>query len=392
MRLVFATKSLVIEGRELEGFPLLVADDGFPLQPAQDFLLHALLDSGEVQSKLTWEAYGRRLFDFFAFLSANNMSWNEPKGPVGLSVLSRYRDWSAGELKLRSTTINSRLRLIVKFYEWAYKRSYIDHLPFDFRGKKIARDEAGLLAHVVLDNSIVSKPSVMLRESKQTLRFITREQANACRNQIHNSSYRLLFELMFRVGLRSVEARSFPLKYVFNPASRKDLVPGQMLSIGLSPRDMKIKRDKPRTVDIPWSLMEDLYAYSVLERNIRLGQETDRPAGKKVDKLGPTALILSSFGTELARTSVVSFFTDLSEKTGFKVTAHMLRHSYGTYTLFALKCSPSFNGEPLLYVRDRMGHASVQTTAIYLHLINQLEAHLVLQHEDEIDALLSGPV
>lgn len=389
---MFATKSLAIEGRALEGFPLLVADNGFPLQPAQDFLLHALLDTSTVRSKLTWDAYGRWLYDFFAFLSANNLEWNAPKGPVGLSVLSRYRDWSAGELKLRASTINSRLRLIVKFYEWAKKFSYIDSLPFDYRSKKFFRDEPGLLAHVEQDDRAADRPSVMLREHKKVIRFITREQAFICREKISNSSYRLLFELMFRVGLRSVEARSFPLKYVFNPANRNDLSPGQMIRINLDPHDMRIKCDKPRSVDIPWSLMEEMYAYSVLERNIRLGQKTDYTESIHASKSQslPTALILSNFGKELARSSIVSFFADLSEKAGFKVAAHMLRHSYATYTLFALKRSRTFNGEPLLYVRDRMGHSSVQTTIIYLHLINQLEAHLALQYEDEIDALFQG--
>lgn len=51
-----------------------------------------------------------------------------------------------------------------------------------------------------------------------------------------------------------------------------------------------------------------------------------------------------------------------------------------------------FAGEPLLYVRDRMGHSSVTTTSVYLHLINQLDAQLVLQHEEELDALFSGQV
>ena len=41
-------------------------------------------------------------------------------------------------------------------------------------------------------------------------------------------------------------------------------------------------------------------------------------------------------------------------------------------------------------MRDRMGHADVTTTAIYLHLINSLEGHLVLAHEDEIDQLFAG--
>jgi hypothetical protein len=31
----------------------------------------------------------------------------------------------------------------------------------------------------------------------------------------------------------------------------------------------------------------------------------------------------------------------------------------------------------------------VQTTAIYLHLINQLDAQIVLAHEDEIDRLFA---
>ncbi len=40
-----------------------------------------------------------------------------------------------------------------------------------------------------------------------------------------------------------------------------------------------------------------------------------------------------------------------------------------------------------MYVRDRLGHSDVQTTMIYLHLINQLEAQSVLAYEDEIDMM-----
>lgn len=46
--------------------------------------------------------------------------------------------------------------------------------------------------------------------------------------------------------------------------------------------------------------------------------------------------------------------------------------------------------EPLLYVRDRLGHSDVSTTTIYLHLINSLEGHLILAHEDEIDQLFAS--
>ena len=106
MRLVLATADLMVEGRSFEGFPLLLADDGWPLEPAQSFLWHALVTQGSIESKLTWEAYGRRLYDYFAFLSANGLAWDEDPKPHGLSVVARYRDWSLGELGLNPNTVN----------------------------------------------------------------------------------------------------------------------------------------------------------------------------------------------------------------------------------------------------------------------------------------------
>lgn len=77
MRLVFATKDLKLAGRSFEDFPLLIGSDGLPVEPAQSFLWHVLVESGEALSVSTWEAYGRRLFDYFAFLEVNGLSWNE---------------------------------------------------------------------------------------------------------------------------------------------------------------------------------------------------------------------------------------------------------------------------------------------------------------------------
>ena len=105
--------------------------------------------------------------------------------------------------------------------------------------------------------------------------------------------------------------------------------------------------------------------------------------------LTPAALVLTELGNEFSKSAVVDAMKAIEKKVGFPVRAHMLRHTYGTYTLSALRKSPEFHGEPLLYVRDRMGHSDVQTTAIYLHLINQLDAQIVLAHEDELDMLFA---
>lgn len=378
MRLVLATEDFVVEGRSFVGFPLLISDDGWPLEPAQSFLWDALIQTGTVESKLTWEAYGRRLYDFFAFLAANQLSWNASPTPSGLSVLAKYRDWSLTEIGISSSTLNKRLNIIVRFYEWCKAQGFVMQLPFG-RRDVYAPGRVGFLAHVSCGGTKISRATVMSREYKSTLKLLTKEQVRIGLGLGLNESHRLLFHLMVRVGLRSCEARTFPLKYVFNPRTRQELVPGQMIRVNLDPKDMYIKFGKPRSVDVPWSLMGDMWSYSLHVREKR----------RQISGNKPTSLILTAFGAEFSKSAVVDVMKGIEKKAGFPVRAHMLRHSYGTYTLAALRKNPDFTGEPLLYVRDRMGHSDVQSTAIYLHLINQLEAQVVLAHEDEIDMLFA---
>lgn len=376
MRLVFATKDLVVAGRSFEGFPLLIGADGWPVEPAQSFLWHTLIESGEALSPLTWEAYGRRLFDYFAFLEANDLAWNEESQADGLSVLSRYRDWSSSELELDPSTLNKRLSLVVRFYQWAKQRDLIAVLPFGERRVRTT-PHAGFLSHVARPNTESKKPSVMVRERRRLTKFLTKDQAKICLAMDTDPSHRILLHLMVRTGLRSCEARTFPQKYVFNPRLKKGLRPGQMISVALDPSDMYLKYSRPRTIDVPWSLMEDMWSYSLHVREVRKAAGNERA----------TALVLTKQGRQYSKDSIVDVMKAYERKCGFYVRAHMLRHTYGTYTLRALRKSRDFQGEPLLYVRDRMGHSDVQTTMVYLHLINQLEAQSVLAHEDEIDMM-----
>jgi len=373
-----ATADLMVEGRSFAGFPLLLDNDGWPFEPAQSFLWHTLVTNGTIESKLTWEAYGRRLYDFVAFLAANELTWNEVQKPNGLSVVAKYRDWSLGELGLNPNTVNKRLNLVVRFYDWCKRQGYISQLPFAMRDVRTPLHQ-GFLAHVDRSGGVVSKPIVMARERKPTIKFLIKEQVRLCLGAKLDSSHSLLFNLMVRTGMRSCEARTFPLKYVFNPRTRRGLTPGRMIRINLEPADMHLKYGKPRSVDLPWSLMEDMWAYSLHQREVR----------RQRSGLTPAALVLTELGTEFSKGAVVDAMKAIEKKVGFPLRAHMLRHTYGTYTLSALRKSRSFEGEPLLYVRDRMGHSDVQTTALYLHLINQLDAQIVLAHEDEMDMLFA---
>lgn len=377
MKLIFATSDFCVEGRSFEGFPLLLGRDGWPVEPAHEFLWETLVHAGGAESGLTWEAYGRRLYDYFAFLEANDLHWDQKPSASGLSVLAKYRDWSVSELGLNPSTINKRLSLVARLYRWSKSRGYIEHLPFTQRAS-IGKTKRGFLAHTQT-GAAASKPSVMVREHSATLQLLTKEQTKHCLRAKLDPSHRVLFDLMVRTGLRSCEARTFPLKYVFNPRDRRGIQPGQMIRVALRPEDMHLKFNKPRSIDVPWSLMEDLWSYSLHQREIRR---------KKAGDIGAQLpLALTAYGTDFSKGAVVDAMKSIEKKVGFHVRAHMLRHTYGTFTLSALRKSKEFEGEPLLYVRDRMGHSSVETTAIYLHLINQFDAQAILAHEEEMDLM-----
>ncbi len=380
MKLLFATEDLVREGRSFEGFPLLLQDDCTPAEPAQTFLWHTLVEEGGVASRLTWEHYGRWLYDYFQFLQENELKWDQANGPQAASPLSRYRQWALDEVGSSRRTINLHTSLARRFYEWAHKNGYIEHLPVSYRPRRVPPDR-GLLAHVSPGTRQTS--SIALREHGEVIEILTMDQVRFCREHLRNESHRLLFELMIQTGLRSCEARTFPLLYVYNPRLREDLLqkPRSMLTAHLNPAEMSIKFAKPRTIHIPLTLMERLNAYRVQLR----GGIAQRWGGN----VEHSKLLLNANGVPFTKDGVIDVFERLEKRVGFRVRAHMLRHTYATHVLRALRKSKDFAGEPLLYVRDRLGHSSAETTAVYLHLINQLEAEMVFAHEGYIDELFA---
>jgi len=380
VRFLLADKNLVVAGRVYEGFPLLINDDGDAIQPAQTWLWDLLGKSGRIGSRKSWETYGRAIYDFFGFVLANGYDWRQPAAPGLPGAIEAWRDWSRGTLGLQPRTINQRLRVIVRFYAWAVRKGHIERMPFDHVTVQTSR-LPGFLDHVDATGGKVATPEIMLSEPRQAIRFLTQEQITACRDALTNPTHRLMFALMVRTGMRQMECRTLPDAYVFDPAQRKDLQPGMKIRLRLDPTQMEIKFGKPRDIDVPYDLMEQLWAYSVRRRQ---GRANNHPKGEEFPHL-----FLTEAGMPYSKDAVTGIFRALSRRVGFKVEAHMLRHSYATYLLWSLRKSTIFQGEPLLYVRDRLGHSDVSTTTLYLHLINSLEGHLVLAHEDEIDRLFA---
>lgn len=344
------------------------------VEPAHHFLVDTCIRSGRINSKHSWERYGRDLYDFFGYVVASGLDWRSAPVFGYPHVSESYRDWALNVCKLAPSTINGRLRTVRKFYTWAHRNGLIETVPFDVIEVRNNR-ATGLYAHL---NKGRARPSssVMLKEATAPVKFLTASQFRHCLDVIDNPTHRLMFRLALQTGLRSEEFRSFPEKYIFDPSRRKDLQGQAKIRVILHPADMQLKGNRSRDIDIAVPLMEDLWSYSIFQRPNRA-----RGNGKI-----STALFLTELGNPYSESAIQRVFAGIQKKTGFHVSPHMLRHTYATYTLHGLR-ERGFKGEALLYVRDRLGHSSVSTTEIYLHLLSQIDGNLMLLHEEEINTL-----
>lgn len=361
------------------GFPLVLDDECESSEPAQSFLWAWLIQPHIKPT--SWSHYGRALYDFLGFVNANNLDWRSHKEGT-LPAIGAYRDWCKGTVHLADSTINDRLGVIITFYRWAKDQGLIDRLPFGFRSIPSGRPTGHRDDPAAHSVEYVESPDVLLRRSKREIKFLTQTQVKVCYAQLPNPTHCMMFKLMVRTGLRQVECRTFPERYLFDPSKRAYVNPKRPIRIRLNPRDMTIKGDAPREIDLSVQFMQELWDYSVRRRQIR-------EYGQRDCVVYPN-LFLTESGEPFSSNAITSIFSALAKRVGFEVRAHMLRHTYATYLLKTLQESKTFKGVPIAYVQKRLGHASISSTLIYLHLLNDLDGVLMLAFENELDELLTG--
>lgn len=374
VRLVVTNDSFRIHGVSYPGFPLIYGDGMQLLREPHLYLVYRCIRNGRAHSPKSWERYGRDLYDYFGFVLANDHDWTAV-APIGLpGVIEAYRDWAVGECELDAGTVNQRLRTISDFYKFAHRHGFIGSVPFDSI-KVVAKRAPGFLAHASAGNRVEIN-HLMLRHPRKKVKFLLLEECRQCIRSLLDPTHRLLFRLSLQTGLRNEELRTFPEKYVVDPMTNSQWKGKAARRLRLSHRDMKLKNDKDRDIDVTASMMADLWHYSVHER----------PARAALRKRDTPILFLTTQGTTVSASTLQSMFDALSSRAGFHVHPHMLRHTFATYTLYELH-KRKYKGDPLMYVADRLGHSSLYTTQVYLHLLRDIEAGLIELYESELDKL-----
>ena len=358
-------------------FPLLVDRNGKLIQPALFFLVDRCINAGRVRSKRSWLTYGQALYDFFLYLESKGLRWDEAPTPGKPSVAVGYREAALQEAGNKPKTVNQRLRVIVRFYQWAYKKGRISSLPYDLEQVTVFRRNAGFLAHTRSPSRSVSSPNIMLREIDAPIRILSLKQISELARVVTNPTHQLIVRLALETGLRRSELITFPEKYVVDTSDRNDL--GSHVRVNLSPKEMSLKGSKPRIIYIPVSLMDRLWQYSRFYRPALSNRNAEE---------SETALFLTQQGERFSPSGLYSIFQRASRKVGFHVMPHMLRHSFATHWLHSVP--KDRRRESLLWLRDVMGHSSFTTTERYLHFIDQITDDDLSQYQAELTALFEG--
>jgi len=378
MELVWATEDLVIAGQPYPGFPILLWGSMESCAPANQFFRHYLL-RGAIGSKRSWPSTGRALYDFFSFLEAHNISWLDVEHGEAKSLAAAYRDYCLTTCKLAPNTTRQRLTYICKFYEYALKEGWVKRLPFAPEERTV-KSKKTFLAHVDASGSMTMANDVMPRSQKTMPKFLSMTEIKLLLAAAENPHHRMMMRLALHTGLRREEIATFPLAYVFDPdkAQRTE----RNLRIRLDPYDgsgMVTKGGKPRTIYLSRTFMAELYRYVAKVRGERVS--LSKPPQK--------ALFLNQFGAPYAEDgkSLNRIISETGMRAGIKVHTHMLRHTYATHTLVSLQRNPLNGLDPLVFLQRQLGHSSIQTTMVYLHLINEMADEAVLAYDDELNTL-----
>ena len=209
MRLIKATSDFKLHSQSYEGFPLIVDLEMELVEPVFQFLIYYCITRGRVESKHTWWSYGQAMYDYFGYLEAMNLDWKSGMANNHHSIVAAYRDWSVG-IGLNNTTINSRLRIIIQFYEFAVRKNWIKTVPYDIELILVNKSK-GFLTHTDRSGNIKPSANVMLKTKKSQLQILTKSEVEKLMSHETLISHHLIYRFALQTGMRREELVTFPV-------------------------------------------------------------------------------------------------------------------------------------------------------------------------------------
>ncbi|KPH71794.1 MULTISPECIES: tyrosine-type recombinase/integrase [Bacillaceae] len=311
----------------------------------------------------TIESYCRSLKEYFTWLSREELRFYEVNKRSMISFIDFIKSEDVGRKEEKSArTINKYLATVASFYQYFEGvGGYIDDNPITVKDKS-QRNKSFYVHTVNKDSLNVNFFRQKEVKSKNTKRLFPNqiEMLYEAFDNLSNdvevvTRNKLLFKLLYETGCRIGEALGLRLMDYSEPNPTEQI--GTIYVKKHKPYYHKdhslktIERDIPVSMDLIYAIEDYVLSF--------------RP------QIGETDTIFVNHGTSsegkfMIRGTVETIFKELSEQAGIKCTPHMLRHTHGT----ELKES----GYSEVYIMDRLGHSSIESTKQYMHISYDAQA------------------
>jgi site-specific recombinase XerD len=315
-------------------------------------------------SPATVRAYAFDVANFARFLSERGL----PLAEVAPMDVFAWVDWQGVRAPGSSSrvvrlarpgaapaTINRRVAAVRAFFEHLMISGVVpaNPVPAPRRGQGLRPTARGMLRH--LGPGRARGGGRLVREQRRLPESLELADVQAFLASLATHRDRAMVLAMLLGGLRSAEVRGLLLKDV-DQGRRRVRVIG--------------KGGRERCVPVDAVFFAELGAYLRHERPPGLG-----PAECFVVLRGPSA------GSPVTEAGLRSLFRRHRASSGaVRVRPHRLRHTYGTQLAAA--------GLDLLALRELMGHASPETTSLYVHLSTE---HLAAEYAAARATLAGAP-
>ncbi len=337
------------------GFPLLFTGDWELIEPAVAFLHeHGVQRAHSAQTVRT---YAEILFDWFETLEQNDIAWDR----ADASDLVAYRNRMLSEPSAhtqqayRVSTINHRVRGVLRFYNWAVAMGWLRESPLADRPIKMGRAKPPRWPQnrgCAEDRSIF-----VLRQFEPLPRPLTGSQACELL-AVLPAPYDLMARWQLYTGLRLGELLEL---------SEQCVAARSLKATWHHTIEITRKGGKPGYVIAPVSLIDETQAYLQLYRQAWARRAARAGRGTHHRQL----LFLNPRGVAPSRSAYQRAISTAGQKSGFKATTHLLRATFACMLLARLEqlATDGATINPLMVVKVLMGHEHIDTTDRYLRAI-----------------------
>lgn len=365
-------QSMVLREPRPAGFPLLFTAQWELIEPAVAFLHEHFVQRAHTADTL--RTYAEILYDWFETLEQNAIVWSDADAVDLVAYRNRMMLQASSHTgrAYRISTINHRVRGVLRFYAWAVRTRWLAASALVGRPGNFALAKQPRPAHAestqTTDHSLF-----VLRQFEPLPRPLVSEQARELLALLP-PPYDLMARWQLYTGLRVSEL----LRLGVN-----DVTGWRASATSHHTIDVMRKGRKPGYVIASTSLLDETAGYRSGYRRAWL--QRARRRGHAVEH---TALFINARGAPVGKNAYQRVISRAGQACGFKATTHLLRATFACMLLARLErlASQGVAINPLLVVKVLMGHERIETTDRYLRAI-AVDACVL---KEILDTLLSG--